>query len=104
LKICPFYSGRNFYEDFNFNFDVKKPLFLHDDTVQAHTNLQFLLKTLSRLKHKKEKMFIGRIDGKKLITILRIEKTVFSIPKLKFLGKYALVSDTVAQPLVQYFY
>jgi hypothetical protein len=37
LKICPFYSGRNFYEDFNFNFDVKKndTFFLHDDTVPS---------------------------------------------------------------------
>jgi hypothetical protein len=57
---------------------------LHDDTVQAHTNFTISIEDSKSTEAQKRKMFIGRIDGKKLITILRIEKTVFSIPKLKF--------------------
>ena len=96
-NMSVFILAGTFYEDFNFNFDVKNDtLFLHDDTVPAHTNFTISIEDSKSTEAQKEKMFIGRIDGKKINYNPTYRKDSVFNTKVKILGKYALVSDTVA--------
>ena len=96
-NMSVFIPAGTFYEDFNFNFDVKNDtLFLHDDTVPAHTNFTISIEDSKSTEAQKEKMFIGRIDGKKINYNPTYRKDSVFNTKVKILGKYALVSDTVA--------
>ncbi len=96
-NMSVFIPAGTFYEDFNFNFDVKNDtLFLHDDTVPAHTNFTISIEDSKSTEAQKEKMFIGRIDGKKINYNPTYRKDSVFSTKVKILGQYALVSDTVA--------
>ncbi|MGO4905829.1 M23 family metallopeptidase [Flavobacterium sp. W20_MBD1_R3] len=96
-NMSVFFPAGTFYEDFDLNFDVKNDtLFLHDDTVPAHTNFTVSIEDTKSTEEQRQKMFIGRIDGKKVsYNPTYIKDSVFNT-KVKILGKYALVADTVA--------
>lgn len=92
-----FFPAGTFYDDFALNFDVKnKVLCLHDDTVPAHTNFTISITDSQFLKEQRKKMFIGRIDGDKYSYNYTYGKDSIFTTKVKTLGKYKLVSDTLA--------
>ncbi|RBN48953.1 M23 family metallopeptidase [Flavobacterium psychrolimnae] len=96
-NMSVFFPAGTFYEDFDLNFDVKNDtLFLHDDTVPAHTNFTVSIEDTKSTELQKEKMFIGRIEGKKVNYNPTYRKDNVFNTKVKILGKYALVTDTVA--------
>ncbi|RYJ51728.1 M23 family metallopeptidase [Flavobacterium petrolei] len=96
-NMSVFFPAGTFYEDFDLNFDVKNDtLFLHDDTVPAHTNFTVSIEDTKSTELQKEKMFIGRIEGKKINYNPTYRKENVFNTKVKILGKYALVSDAVA--------
>ena len=96
-NMSVFFPAGTFYEDFDLNFDVKNDtLFLHDDTVPAHTNFTVSIEDTKSTELQKEKMFIGRIEGKKINYNPTYRKDNVFNTKVKILGKYALVSDAVA--------
>jgi hypothetical protein len=71
-------------------------LFLHDDTVPAHTNFTVSIEDTKSTEAQREKMFIGRIEGKKINYNPTYRKDSIFNTKVKILGKYALVADTIA--------
>ena len=96
-NMSVFFPAGTFYEDFDLNFDVKNDtLFLHDDTVPAHTNFTVSIEDTKSTEAQREKMFIGRIEGKKVNYNPTYRKDNVFNTKIKILGKYALVSDMVA--------
>ncbi|MDI5898331.1 M23 family metallopeptidase [Flavobacterium yafengii] len=96
-NMSVFFPAGTFYEDFDLNFDVKNDtLFLHDDTVPAHTNFTVSIEDTKSTEAQREKMFIGRIEGKKVNYNPTYRKDSVFHTKVKILGKYALVADTVA--------
>ena len=96
-NMAVFFPAGTFYEDFDLNFDVKNDtLFLHDDTVPAHTNFTVSIEDTKSTETQREKMFIGRIEGKKVNYNPTYRKDNVFNTKVKILGKYALVSDTAA--------
>ena len=96
-NVAVFFPSGTFYDDFALNFDVKnKVLYLHDDTVPAHTNFTISIIDSQFSKEQREKIFIGRLDGDQISYNSTYKKdSVFSV-KVKTLGKYKLVSDTIA--------
>ena len=95
-NMSVFFPAGTFYEDFDLNFDVKNDtLFLHDDTVPAHTNFTVSIEDTKSTEAQRQKMFIGRIDGKKINYNPTYRKDSVFSTKVKILGKYALVSDTI---------
>ncbi len=96
-NVSVFFPAGTFYNDFDLNFDVKNNvLYLHDDTVPAHTNFTISMTNSNISKEKREKTFIARIDGEAISYNPTYKKdTVFST-KVKILGTYKLVTDTVA--------
>ena len=96
-NMSVFFPAGTFYEDFDLNFDVKNDtLFLHDDTVPAHTNFTVSIEDTKSTEAQREKMFIGRIEGKKINYNPTYRKDSIFNTKVKILGKYTLISDTVA--------
>ena len=96
-NMSVFFPAGTFYEDFDLNFDVKNDtLFLHDDTVPAHTNFTVSIEDIKSTEAQREKMFIGRIEGKKVSYNPTYRKDSVFNTKVKVLGKYALVADTIA--------
>lgn len=96
-NMSVFFPAGTFYEDFDLNFDVKNDtLFLHDDTVPAHTNFTVSITDTKSTEAQRQKMFIGRIEGKKVNYNPTYRKDSVFNTKVKILGKYALVTDTVA--------
>ena len=96
-NMSVFFPAGTFYEDFDLNFDVKNDtLFLHEDTVPAHTNFTISIEDTKSTEEQREKMFIGRMDGKKVNYNPTYRKEKVFDTKVKVLGKYALVTDTVA--------
>ncbi len=96
-NMSVFFPAGTFYEDFDLNFDVKNDtLFLHDDTVPAHTNFTVSIEDTKFTEAQREKMFIGRLEGKKINYNPTYRKENVFNTKVKVLGKYALVADTVA--------
>ena len=96
-NMSVFFPAGTFYEDFDLNFDVKNDtLFLHDDTVSAHTNFTVSIEDTKSTEAQRQKMFIGRIEGKKINYNSTYRKDNVFNTKVKILGKYALVSDMVA--------
>lgn len=92
-----FFPAGTFYDDFNLNFKVKNnTVTVHDDTVPAHSNFTITIKDSTLTAAQREKMFIGRVDGKKISYNVTFRKDDFFQTKVKVLGTYALVSDTVA--------
>ncbi|MFV5695085.1 M23 family metallopeptidase [Flavobacterium sp. LB3P122] len=96
-NMSVFFPAGTFYEDFDMNFDVKNDiLYLHDDTVPAHSTFTISIEDNKYNEAQREKIFIGLIDGKKVTYNSTYRKeNVFNI-KVKTLGKYSLVLDTIA--------
>ncbi|TDE45850.1 M23 family metallopeptidase [Flavobacterium rhamnosiphilum] len=96
-NMSVFFPAGTFYEDFDLNFEVKNDtLFLHDDTVPAHTNFTVSIEDTKSTEAQREKMFIGRIEGRKINYNPTYRKDSVFNTKVKILGKYALVADTIA--------
>lgn len=96
-NMSVFFPAGTFYEDFDLNFEVKNDtLFLHDDTVPAHTNFTVSIEDTKSTEAQREKMFIGRIEGRKVNYNPTYRKDSVFNTKVKILGKYALVADTIA--------
>ncbi|WP_281298429.1 M23 family metallopeptidase [Flavobacterium limnophilum] len=95
-NMSVFFPAGTFYDDFYLNFDVKNDtLFLHDDTVPAHTSFTISMEDKKFTEAQREKLYIASINGKKMGYNTTYRKdNVFTI-KVKTLGKYALVLDTI---------
>ena len=92
-----FFPAGTFYDDFPLNFEVKnKVLYLHDDTVPAHTNFTITMTDSKMSKEQQEKTFIARIEGEKISYNSTFRKDSVFTTKVKTLGKYKLVTDTLA--------
>ena len=92
-----FFPAGTFYDDFELNFDVKNGiLFLHDDSVPAHSNFTISLTDSTLSKELLEKTFIARIDGDQINYNTTYRKDSVFSAKVKTLGKYKLVTDTLA--------
>jgi murein DD-endopeptidase MepM/ murein hydrolase activator NlpD len=91
-----FFPAGTFYDDFALNFDVKnRILYLHDDSVPAHTNFTISISDSQFSIEQREKMFIGRIEGDQISYNSTYKKDSIFTAKVKTLGKYKLVSDTI---------
>ena len=96
-NMSVFFPAGTFYEDFDLNFDVKNDtLYLHEDTVPAHTNFTISIEDKKLTELQREKAFIGMIGGKKVNYNFTYRKEGVFSTKVKTLGKYALVLDTIA--------
>lgn len=96
-NMAVFFPAGTFYEDFNVNFDVKKDtLYLHEDTVPAHSNFTITIEDHKYSKTQIEKVFLAKIDGKKIGYISSFRKENVFTANTKTLGKFALVLDTIA--------
>lgn len=96
-NMSVFFPAGTFYEDFNMNFEVKNDvLFLHDETIPAHSNFTVSIEDTISTEAQRRKMFIGRIEGKKINYNPTYRKDSIFNTKVKILGKYALVLDTIA--------
>jgi hypothetical protein len=95
-NISVFFPAGTFYEDFYLNFDVKADtLFLHDDTVPAHTNFTISIEDNKFSEIQREKLFMASVNGKRISYIPSYRKDNIFTAKVKTLGKYTLVLDTV---------
>ncbi len=93
-NMSVFFPARTFYDDFYLNFDVKNDtMFLHEDTVPAHTNFTISMEDHKHTEVQREKLFIAAIDGKKISYIPTFRKDSVFTAKTKTLGKFALVLD-----------
>ena len=96
-NMSVFFPAGTFYEDFYLNFDVKNDtLFLHDDTVPAHTNFTISIEDSKYTEAQREKLFMASINGKKISYIPSYRKDNIFTAKVKTLGSFALVLDTIA--------
>lgn len=92
-----FFPAGTFYDDFALNFDVRdKILYLHDDSVPAHSNFTISLTDNALSKELLEKTFIARLDGEQINYNSTFRKDNVFSTKVKTLGKYKLVTDTLA--------
>ncbi len=92
-----FFPAGTFYDDFALNFDVRdKILYLHDDSVPAHSNFAISLTDKTLSKELLEKTFIARLDGEQINYNSTFRKDNVFSTKVKTLGKYKLVTDTLA--------
>lgn len=95
-----FFPAGTFYDDFALNFDVRdKILYLHDDSVPAHSNFTISLTDNTLSNELLEKTFIARLDGEQINYNSTFRKDSVFSAKVKTLGKYKLVTDTLA-PIV----
>jgi hypothetical protein len=74
-------------------------LYLHDDTVPAHTNFTITMTDSKMSKEQQEKTFIARLEGDQISYNSTYRKDSVFSTKVKTLGKYKLVTDTLA-PIV----
>jgi murein DD-endopeptidase MepM/ murein hydrolase activator NlpD len=96
-NMSVFFPTGTFYEDFDMNFDVKNDiLYLHDDTVPVHTNFTISIEDKKYSEAQRKKIFIGLIEGQKVIYNSTYRKENIFNAKVKTLGKYTLVMDTIA--------
>ncbi|HBS53835.1 MAG TPA: M23 family peptidase [Flavobacterium sp.] len=92
-----FFPAGTFYDDFALNFDVRdKILYLHDDSVPAHSNFTISLTDTTLSKELQGKTFIARLDGEQINYNSTFRKDSDFSAKVKTLGKYKLVTDTLA--------
>jgi hypothetical protein len=96
-NMSVFFPAGTFYEDFYLNFDVKNDtLFLHDDTVPAHANFTIAIEDNKYNEGQREKLFMASINGKRTSYIPSYRKDNVFTAKVKTLGPFALVLDTIA--------
>jgi murein DD-endopeptidase MepM/ murein hydrolase activator NlpD len=92
-----YFPAGTFYEDFYLNFDVRNnTLFLHDDSVPAHTNFTISIEDTKSSEEEKKKMFIASVNGTKLgyITTKLVDNTFTC--KTRSLGQFTLAKDITA--------
>jgi murein DD-endopeptidase MepM/ murein hydrolase activator NlpD len=95
-KNSVFFPAGTFYSDFNLNFDLKNNvLTVHDDTVPVHSNFTITMENDSYPADQKDKVFIGRIEGGKVSYNTTRQKNNVYETKVKTLGQYKLVLDTI---------
>lgn len=96
-NMSVFFPAKTFYEDFNLNFDVKNNrIYIHEDTVPVHSNFTISIQNNTYSDSVRDKVFIGRINGKSIsYNATSIKDNVFSI-KSRILGQYGLFTDTVS--------
>lgn len=95
-KNSVFFPAGTFYDDFDLNFGFENNvLTVHDDTVPAHTNFTVSMENDS-FSDKKDKVFIGRISGNRVSYNSTHEKNNVYETRVKTLGQYKLVVDTIA--------
>jgi hypothetical protein len=96
-NVSVYFPSGTFYDDFYLNFDVKQNmLYLHDDTVPAHTNFTISFTDTTTPSELKKKMFIASVNGKKLGYITtKLDGNTFSC-KTRTLGQFTLVKDVIA--------
>jgi murein DD-endopeptidase MepM/ murein hydrolase activator NlpD len=95
-NISVFFPAETFYEDFNLNFEVlNDTLFLHDETVPAHSNFSIEIEDNKFPESQRDKLFIALTNGKKIGYNYTSRKENVFTTKVKTLGKYALVLDTI---------
>lgn len=96
-NVSVYFPARTFYEDFYLNFDVKQNmLYLHDDTVPAHSNFTISFVDTKSPSELKKKMFIASVNGKKLNYIAtKLDGNTFSC-RTRTLGQFTLVKDVIA--------
>ena len=95
-NMSVFFPAGTFYDDFNLNFNVQNDtLYLHDDTVPAHTNFTIEIEDHKFAESQKDKLFIASINGKKIGYNYTSRKENIFNTKVKTLGKFALVLDTI---------
>ena len=101
-NVSVLFPANTFYDDFYMNFEVKnKMLYLHDDTVAAHTNFSITFEDSTATEKDREKMFIAAIDGKKkYFNTTKRYKNSFTC-YTKNLGQYALLKDDRG-PILKY--
>ena len=91
-NMSVFFPAGTFYEDFNMNFDVRNnKVYIHDDTVPAHSNFTITIKDASYPESLRDKLYIGK--GTSFNGTIR-KDDVFTA-KAKVLGAYGLVLDTI---------
>ena len=96
-----FFPAGTFYDDFPLNFEVKnKVLYLHDDTVPAHANFTITMSDSKMSKEQQEKTFIARVEGDQISYNSTYRKDSVFSAKVKILGKYKLVTDTLAPTII----
>jgi murein DD-endopeptidase MepM/ murein hydrolase activator NlpD len=96
-KCSVFFPAGTFYNDFNLNFDVKDDVLkVHEDIVPAHTNFTITMTSDSYPADKKDKVFIGRIEGNRVSYNSTREKNNVYETRVKILGRYKLAIDTIA--------
>jgi len=100
-NVSVFFPAGTFYDDFVLNFDVKnRILYLHDDTVPAHTNFTITMTDNTLPKEQQEKTFIARVEGDQISYNSTYRKDSVFSTKVKTLGKYKLVADTLAPNVI----
>ena len=100
-NVSVFFPAGTFYDDFPLNFEVKnKVLYLHDDTVPAHTNFTITMTDSKMSKEQQEKTFIARLEGDQISYNSTYRKDSVFSTKVKTLGKYKLVADTLAPNVI----
>jgi murein DD-endopeptidase MepM/ murein hydrolase activator NlpD len=96
-NISVFFPAETFFTDFDLNFDVKKDtLYLDEDTVPVHSSFTITIENKKYTDSEKEKLFIGTILGKKNSYNKTYQKENVFTTKVKTLGRFALVLDTIA--------
>jgi hypothetical protein len=94
-NMSVFFPANTFYEDFNLNFDVvNDTLFLHSDTVPAHSNFTIEIDDHKFSESQRDKLFIASVGVNKLGYNRTYRKGSVFTTYVKTLGKYALVLDT----------
>ena len=95
-NMSVFFPSNTFYDDFYLNFNVKQDtLFLHDDAVPAHSSFTIEINDHKFSAEQREKVFIASVNGKNIGYNYTFRKDSTFTTKVKTLGKYALVVDTV---------
>jgi hypothetical protein len=96
-----FIPAGTFYDDFDMNFDVKNAtLYLHEDTVPAHSNFTITVEDSICNEAEREKVFIGRIEDGKINYNSTYRKGFVFSAKVKTLGQYKLIKDTIAPKIL----
>lgn len=99
-NMSVFFPAGTFYENFNFNFDVKSDtLILHDETVPAHSNFTITIDDAKFAENQKDKVYVASVNGSRKSYIPTTRKDNTYTAKTKTLGKFALVLDS-SPPLV----
>jgi murein DD-endopeptidase MepM/ murein hydrolase activator NlpD len=96
-NVSVFFPANTFYDDFYMNFNVKNgTLYLHDDTVAAHSGFSITFDDSTATENEREKMFIASVYEKKIYFNTTKRKNTTFTTYTKYLGQYSLMKDTIA--------